>query len=124
MVFFTKSNVVHMGDHFFVDSFPFIDIPGGGDVEQYIKNVRGVLADLPDDVKIIPGHGPLSNKDDLRRFLDGISESVEIIRKGVDAGKSAKDLIEVGLPGKFESWGKGFVNTKRWIGIVHSSLSR
>ena len=123
IVFFTKSNVVHMGDHFFVNAFPFVDTANGGDVEQYIKNVRAVLADLPDDVQIIPGHGPLATKAVLQSWIDGVAESVEILRPGIESGKSAKDLIEAGLPAKFDDWGKGFVSTNRWIGIVHSSLS-
>lgn len=123
VVFFTGSNVVHMGDHFFNGSFPFIDTGGGGDVEQYIKNVRAVLADLPGDVHIIPGHGPLATKKDLQTFVDTVSESIEIIRKGVEAGKSAKDIIDEGLPDKFDGWGAGFVSANRWIGIVHGSLS-
>ncbi len=124
IVFFTKSNVVHMGDHFFVDAFPFIDVAGGGNVDQYLKNVRAVLETLPDDVKIIPGHGPLASKEDMQRFVDTVAESVEILRKGVDAGKTAQELTEAGLPEKFKSWGAGFVSTNRWIAIVHNSLSK
>lgn len=124
VVFFTGSNVVHMGDHFFNGFFPFIDTSGGGDVEQHIKNVRAVLTQIPDDIKIIPGHGPLATKKDLQTFVDTIAESVEFIRKGVDAGKSAKDIIDEGLPDKFDGWGAGFVSNNRWIGIVHGALSK
>ena len=56
VIMFTGSNVAHLGDHFFVDRFPFIDLAGGGDVNGYLKNVRAMIETLPDDVKIIPGH--------------------------------------------------------------------
>lgn len=124
VIFFTRSNVVHMGDHFFVGRFPFIDLAGGGDVEQYIENVRAVIGLLPADVKIIPGHGPLATLDDLKSFESMLTETVGIIRAGIDSGKSLDQLVEAGLPEKFAEAGSGFVNEKRFIGIVYESLTR
>ena len=70
VIFFTQSNVVHMGDDFFNGGiFPFIDIASGGSVQGMIAGDEKVLAETPDDVKFIPGHGPLGNKDDLRKFI-------------------------------------------------------
>jgi glyoxylase-like metal-dependent hydrolase (beta-lactamase superfamily II) len=123
VIYFTKSNVVHMGDHFFVDLFPFIDVGSGGNVAQFMKNVEAVLDTLPDDVKIIPGHGRLATKQDLKKFLGTIQETTAIIRKGMGAGTSKRDLQNAGLPEKYASHGTGFVNTKRWIGIVFDSYS-
>src|SRR5262249_5353495 len=36
IIFFTQSNVVHMGDDFFSGQFPFIDLQSGGTVKGYI----------------------------------------------------------------------------------------
>jgi glyoxylase-like metal-dependent hydrolase (beta-lactamase superfamily II) len=124
IVHFTKSNVVHMGDHFFKDRFPYIDLGSGGDVAQFIENVKSVLATLPQDIKIIPGHGSLANRGDLKAFIEGVEESVEIIRKGIKDKKTLDELKAAGMPSAFDSWGSGFINTDRWIGIVHESLTR
>ena len=65
VIFFPKANVVHMGDDFFNGGmFPFIDLESGGSVQGMIAGDEKVLAEVPDDVKIIPGHGPLGSKDD------------------------------------------------------------
>ena len=124
MVFFEQSNVLHAGDHFFVGRFPFIDLAGGGDVESYIQNVRKVIGMLPPDVKIIPGHGPLATLDDFKAFEQMLTETVGIVQKGIDAGKTLDELTEAGLPEKYADAGSGFVNEKRFIGIVHMSLTR
>jgi cyclase len=58
VVFFTGSNVVHMGDDFFNGMFPFVDLGTGGSVQGLIDNVTRVLAMMPPDAKVIPGHGP------------------------------------------------------------------
>ncbi len=124
VLFFTESNVVHMGDHFFNGFFPFIDLAGGGDVASYLNNVQSVIEQLAADVKIIPGHGALATLDDLKAFKEMIDETVAIIRKGIEAGQDEKQLQEAGLPDKYSDAGTGFINTKRWISIVYQSYTR
>src|SRR5437870_3962020 len=62
IIFFPKNNVVHMGDDFVRYGFPFIDVSSGGGVEGMIAATEKVAAELPADVRVIPGHGALSNK--------------------------------------------------------------
>ncbi len=124
VLFFTESNVVHMGDHFFNGRFPFVDLAGGGDVASYINNVQTIIDQLPSDVKLIPGHGPLATLDDLKAFKKMLDETVGIIRKGIEAGKDEKQLQDGGLPDKYAEAGTGFINTKRWISIVYQSYTR
>src|SRR5258705_8486485 len=47
IIFFTRSNVVHIGDDFFAGRFPFVDLASGGDVEGVIKNVGDIIGRLP-----------------------------------------------------------------------------
>src|SRR4051812_11363117 len=68
IIFFTKSNVVHMGDDFFNGLFPFVDLGSGGSVEGLMAAVDKVLSQVPADAKIIPGHGPLSDVAGLKTF--------------------------------------------------------
>lgn len=122
VIHFTKSGVLHMGDQFFNGRFPFIDLGSGGDVAGYLRNVADVLKKIPDDIKIIPGHGPLATKADLQQFHDSIAETLEIVRKAKVAGKSLDQVKADGLPEKFKSWGSGFINTSRWLEIAYNSL--
>lgn len=124
VLFFTESNVVHMGDHFFNGRFPFVDLASGGDVASYINNVQTIIDQLPSDVKIIPGHGALATLDDLKAFKEMIDETVAIIRKGIEAGKDEKQVQEAGLPDKYSDAGTGFINANRWISIVYQSYTR
>ncbi|MDA1277004.1 MAG: MBL fold metallo-hydrolase [Verrucomicrobia bacterium] len=124
VIHFTKSGVVHMGDHFFNGRFPFIDLNSGGDVKGYLKNVESVLQHLPDGVKIIPGHGALATRGDLETFHAALVETTGIVKRGIDAGKKLEDLKAAGLPDKWKDWGSGFVNTDRWIETVYNSFTR
>ena len=53
-----------MGDIYFNGLYPFIDTSSGGTVDGVIAAVDRVLALATDQTKIIPGHGPLSDKAD------------------------------------------------------------
>lgn len=124
VVFFTGSKVIHMGDLFFNGKFPFIDLEHGGSVEGYAANVARVLEMAPADAKIIPGHGALATVADLRAFHQTLTETTDIVRKHMDAGKSLQQIQAAGLPAKYKSWGEGFIDTKTWIATIHASLSR
>ena len=121
VVFFKDSNAVHMGDHFFAGRFPYVDLGAGGNVEGFMNNVGKVIDRLPPDVKIIPGHGPLSTLDDLKAFHGMIQETTSHIRSQMRSGKSLEEIKKAGLPSKWDSHGTGFINEERWIDIVYNS---
>ena len=124
VVFFTGSNVVHAGDDFFADRFPFVDLGSGGSVQGLIDNVAKLLTMIPADAKVIPGHGPLSTREDLKRFHAMLVETTGIVRRRMQAGESLEKIQAEGLPPAFESWGKGFVDAKVWIMTIHDSLAK
>ena len=124
IVFFKHANVVHMGDHYFSGFFPFVDVDSGGNVLNMANNIRLVLQRINDDTKIIPGHGPLSSKADLKAFHDmltGTSAEVEAMRS---KGMSLAQIQAKGLSSRWAPWTKGFLNTKTWITILYNSLSQ
>jgi cyclase len=124
VIWFTKSNVVHMGDDFFNGSFPFVDIDGGGSVRGLIKAVDKILGTLPDDVKIIPGHGDLADKAALRTYLQMLRETSAAAEAAIKAGKTLDQAKEEKLLSKWESWGKGFVNQDRFLGTLYREYGR
>jgi cyclase len=87
-----QTHVMHMGDLFFNGLTPYIDLKSGGSLEGMIANAEWVLSFLPDDAKIIPGHGPVASKKDLARFRD-FMKAVQAHVKANPA-KSGKELDE------------------------------
>lgn len=124
IIFFTNSNVVHMGDIFFNGMFPFVDIDSGGDVEGYTKTVAEVLGKLPAGSKIIPGHGPLASADDLKKFHTMLVTTTKIVRDKMKAGKTLDQITKEGLPEEWKSWSWQFIPTERWIATIHRSYSK
>ena len=124
VIFFTGSNVVHMGDDFFAGRFPFVDLENGGNVVSLAKNVGEVIGRLPNGVKIIPGHGPLSNIDDLKLYHRMLLETIDIVSKQAAAGKTLEQIKAAGLPDTWKSWGTGFIKTDQWIELIYRSLKK
>lgn len=124
VIFFTKSNVVHLGDDFFAGRFPFVDLESDGSVEGLVKNVEELIGKIPPGAKLIPGHGPISTLDDLKAYHHMLVETTGIVRQKIAAGKSLDQIKSEGLPDEWKSWGTGFIKTDLWIEIVYRSLTK
>jgi cyclase len=122
VVFFVGSNVVHMGDHFFKDRFPFIDIDSGGSADGYLANIKSILHKVDGRTIIVPGHGDLADRSDLQRYLQMLEETRTELAQMKAEGLSLKAMQERGLNAKWQSWGGGFINQANYISFVAASL--
>lgn len=120
-VWFTGSNVIHMGDEYVVGGFPFIDLNSGGSVEGLIDNHANILAQIPDNIRVIPGHGGLSTKAEMASWIEGVRTTAKIVTDQMIAGKTLAAIIEQGLPEQYASWGMGFINEAAYITAVFTS---
>lgn len=123
VIFFTGSNVVHLGDDFFIGRFPFVDISSGGSVEGLLRNIGELIQMIPADAKLIPGHGQVGTIDDLRDYNAMLLETTLIIRKQMKEGKSLEEIKKTGFPEKFKEAGSGFIDTDSWIETIYKSYS-
>jgi glyoxylase-like metal-dependent hydrolase (beta-lactamase superfamily II) len=123
VVHFKKANVVHMGDVFFNGMYPFIDLSAGGSINGIIAALDQVLPLTDDNSKIIPGHGPLTDRAGMvayRKMLAGIRER---IAPQVDAGKSLEEVVALKPTGAFdEKWGQGFIKPDVFVELIYTSL--
>jgi glyoxylase-like metal-dependent hydrolase (beta-lactamase superfamily II) len=124
IVYFKNANVVHLGDDFFVGRFPFVDIDSGGSVQGLINNVASLIASLPADAKVIPGHGPLATLEDLKSYQQILVDTSKIVQGAMKAGKTLDEIKKAGLPEKYKEAGSGFIKTDNWLEIVHRSYSK
>lgn len=121
VVFFVNANVVHMGDHFFKDRFPFVDIGSGGNVVSYTANVANILQKIDDSTIIVPGHGSLASKADLQSYHGMLTTTTKLVNAQLDQGKSVEDIAAMGLGDEWTSYGKGFIDTAAWISFIAGS---
>ncbi len=124
VLYFKKANVLHTGDTYFNGMYPFIDAGSGGSIDGMIRAADRTLKFGDDQTKIIPGHGPPSNKAGLREFQAMLKTARDRIQKLVNEGKTRDEIIAA-KPTKDldEKWGKGFMQPDRWVGIVYDGMT-
>jgi len=117
-VFFPISNVLHMGDCFFKDRFPYIDLEMGGSVQGAIEAIEAAMMIINEETVIIPGHGSLANKEDLRRYLAMITTTRDRVKNVSSDETKLEDLDVESLTEGYEDWGGGFINSEKWISTL------
>ena len=117
-VWFKQANVLHTGDQLFNGRFPYVDIEGGGTVGGYMANLEAIVAAVPADIRIIPGHGELGDVAAVLQNLETIRTTRQIVLDALDGGASLDEVIESGLGPEYATWGSGFMSEERWIRII------
>jgi cyclase len=124
IVQFKDRNVVHMGDCFWNGIYPIIDVSSGGSLRGMIRAVSDALLLVDGTTKIIPGHGPLGNREDLRAFRDMLMEVERRVQPMVAAGQSVDDIVRARpLADLDPKWG-GAVKPETFLQLVVEDLSR
>lgn len=93
IVHFRQANVVHMGDTFFFGRFPFIDTATGGSIDGLIAAADRGLAVMDADTKVIPGHGALATREDLRAYRDALKVARDRVDALMGEGLSLEDIL-------------------------------
>jgi cyclase len=123
IIFFPKNNVVHMGDDFVRYGFPFIDVSSGGSVQGMIAAMEKATAQLPADVKVIPGHGALSNLNDVREFTKMLKETSAVVENALKTHKTLEQMKQEKILEPWKKWSGDFVNTDAFIETLYNSLT-
>jgi cyclase len=94
VVYFTKRRILHTGDLFIHDMYPFIDLRGGGSGREWPATLDRVLG-VGDVSQYIPGHGPLSTRADVVRFQSYLRSLLSQVQEQVSQGKSLAETQRV-----------------------------
>ena len=124
VVHFREANVIHTGDIVFNGFYPFIDTGSGGSIDGMIDGVERILDLADDDTRIIPGHGPLADRDRLEEYLEMLSTVRDRVAAAIERGRSLEEIVAGKPTAEYdEEWGDGFIPPDRWVGMIHGSLS-
>lgn len=123
VIHFKDANVIHAGDVMFNGFYPFIDVAHGGTLKGMVEGADAVLALADGETKIIPGHGPLGDKAQLKAYRDMLNTAYERLSGLKTKGMSAEQAVaEKPLADLEEHWGKGMFTGDKWIGLIYDGL--
>jgi len=121
LIYWTRANVLHMGDTYFNGMLPFIDLDSGGSIDGAIVAVEAGLALANEGTAIIPGHGPMARRADLVRYRDMLVYLRGRVGQGIAAGRT---LDQIKAERHADAYGapNGFISPDALIETIHRSL--
>ena len=123
VIHFRNANVVHTGDIWFNGFYPFIDISSGGSIDGVISSIRTLINLVDDDTRIIPGHGPLGDKQGMQGYLEMLEAVRDRMNRLIAEGKSLEEIIELKPNADYDATlGSGFINPDKFLQILYSDL--
>lgn len=124
IVYFTRSNVVHLGDDFFTIGFPFIDLSTGGSVKGTIEALDKLLPTLPKDAKLIPGHGEVSDVEGLRKYTRTLADIYAAVQAGIGQRKTLEQLKKERVLAPWSKLSWAFINEDTFLEIVYADITQ
>jgi cyclase len=123
IIHFREANVIVAGDLFVSGFFPFIDSGTGGSVQGMLAATDRILAMSNNDTRIVPGHGPLSNKQDLAAFRKMLAITSAAVDELVTGGKTIDQAVAADPTHAYnEKWGNGFLNAEKYVRVLYGAL--
>lgn len=123
IIHFRRHNVLHMGDTFFNQLYPFIDLSTGGSIDGMIAAVDRALPLAGAHTPIIPGHGPLGDRATLVKYRDMLKTVRDRIAAAVEAGKTLAQVQAERPSAEWDAvWGKGFIKPDKFAAEIYESL--
>lgn len=123
VIHFRKANVIHAGDLYFNGLYPFVDLSSGGSVQGIIDGATLMLELADEDTTIIPGHGPVSNVEELTFYRDMLVTVSDRVAALIEKGKTLEEVIAAKPSEEYdEEWGKTFIKPEQLLTFVYQSL--
>lgn len=125
IVFWKKANVIHMGDLYFnTAALPYIDLDSGGNALGVLAAAEQVLTMVDDKTRIIPGHGPIANKQDLILYRDMLKTVIDAVRQAHNNGASLQEIQAMKPAAQWDVNPDAFVTGDAFVEAVYRSLEQ
>jgi glyoxylase-like metal-dependent hydrolase (beta-lactamase superfamily II) len=120
---FVEADIIQTGDTFFHGFYPDIDQPHGGTIDGMIAWYDTLYKMCGPNTRIIPGHGPVANREDVREYQGMLREVRRRVAKGVAAGMTEEQLIASHpLDDLDAKWGGNLIKQPYLLAIVYEEL--
>jgi glyoxylase-like metal-dependent hydrolase (beta-lactamase superfamily II) len=124
IVYFSESNVLHMGDIFFNGRYPYIDLDGGGTIQGMISAVEKGLVLSNDETRVIAGHGPMSDRAGLQEYHDFLVTVRDRVQALIDQGMSLEQAIAAKPTAEWDDiLGEVWITGDQLVTFVYNSLT-
>ena len=123
IIYFNKRNIIHTGDIYVNGRYPFIDHSSGGSIDGIITGIEKIISIIDNETKVIPGHGLLSNLDELQDYLIMLKDIRQQVLIMVNNGATLDEIIKSDITAKYDKlYSDNFINSGDFLGFVYNDL--
>ncbi len=122
-VYFQKADVLSTGDTFWNGMYPFIDYVTGGSIDGAISAANMNLAMAKPQTLVVPGHGPLGDRDQLVAFRDMLVSIRGKVAALKAKGLTADQVVGAKPTAAFDAkWGQSVINGALFTRLVYRGV--
>jgi cyclase len=121
-VLLQPANVLHAGDLFWSEGYPYIGTPHGGSVDGMIAAADRMLAMADDRTRIIPGHGAVSDRAGLERFRTVLQTVRDRVAVQIAAGRTADEIVASRPTAEWDEQRRVGMDPETFVRLVHRDL--
>ena len=123
LVFWTRANVLHMGDVYFNGMLPFVDLESGGSIDGVLAALDRALEMANESTRIIPGHGPIARRADLAAYRDLLTGLRAQVAQALREGRSLDEIKAMRIADRYGR-ATDFITPDAFVEMLYRSLSR
>jgi len=124
IIYISPANVAVVGDIFSNHFYPIIDLASGGSIDGMIHSVDQILAQIDQQTKIVPGHGPVAARPDLQNYREMLVQVRRRVEVLVGAGRTMDEAVAAAPTKDFDAqWGRGYVSPDVFVRMLFTSLA-
>ena len=124
IIWLRDADVMHVGDIVEIGAPPFIDWWGGGSLDGMIAACERILAIGGPSTRIVPGHGPVVTRDEVREYRDMLVTIRSRVTAALDSGRTRDQLLETSPTKEFDARLGGEGRAKGFARLVWYGLAR
>ena len=123
VVCFRHANVMHLGDVYFNKSYPYACSYSGASYKHMIEFGERILPSINNETKIIPGHGPIANRNEYIDYLTMLKTVRSQISGLIKDGRTVEEVIQSKPTQMFDNiWANGVLTPDMFTRTMYTDL--
>ena len=123
LVSFTEHDILAVGDYYRGIGYPFVDLKSGGTLQGILDGLGATIGRCGPKTKVIPGHGPVTDRNALVAQRDLILAVRDKVAALVAQNKSLEEVIAAKPTADFDAQvPQGPQTAERFIGWLYAEI--
>jgi cyclase len=123
LVSFTEHDILAVGDYYRGIGYPFVDLKSGGTLQGILEGLGATIGRCGPKTKVIPGHGPVTDRNALVAQRDLILAVRDKVAALVAQNKTLEEVIAAKPTADFDAQvPQGPQTAERFIGWLYAEV--